>query len=266
MTDQEQQVRDEQRRRWNELAAQLGLDPEPEPGQQAKPGAPAARAEVTPKPPAVAAPGLTKEELPERAEERPRPPEVEQRSEEPHRRRGRGRHEEQRPERRQGAHRHREEQAEKSVEERPQTEAAERFAEKPLAAETDVEPDDAEKLGTAPGEPEEEPRRRRRRRGRRSGQGRKEQEREPAAADVGEEPALEAETEPEAAEDVEREPRGRRRRVDAKVETEDDDDVDDKTEEADTQEDDTPDEMDDLSDWNVPSWQDLIASLYRPER
>lgn len=26
------------------------------------------------------------------------------------------------------------------------------------------------------------------------------------------------------------------------------------------------DEMDDLSDWNVPSWNDLIASLYRPDR
>jgi hypothetical protein len=25
-------------------------------------------------------------------------------------------------------------------------------------------------------------------------------------------------------------------------------------------------EPDTLSDWNVPSWQDLIASLYRPDR
>ena len=25
-------------------------------------------------------------------------------------------------------------------------------------------------------------------------------------------------------------------------------------------------ELDDLSDWNVPSWNELIASLYRPER
>ena len=26
------------------------------------------------------------------------------------------------------------------------------------------------------------------------------------------------------------------------------------------------DEVDNLSNWNVPSWNDLIASLYRPER
>jgi hypothetical protein len=25
-------------------------------------------------------------------------------------------------------------------------------------------------------------------------------------------------------------------------------------------------EMDTLSDWNVPSWNELIASLYRPDR
>jgi hypothetical protein len=30
--------------------------------------------------------------------------------------------------------------------------------------------------------------------------------------------------------------------------------------------DDDSDEVDNLSDWNVPSWQELIASLYRPER
>jgi hypothetical protein len=24
--------------------------------------------------------------------------------------------------------------------------------------------------------------------------------------------------------------------------------------------------LDDLSNWNVPSWQELIASLYRPDR
>jgi hypothetical protein len=32
------------------------------------------------------------------------------------------------------------------------------------------------------------------------------------------------------------------------------------------QPDDKDDEMDNLSDWNVPSWTELIASLYRPER
>jgi hypothetical protein len=31
-------------------------------------------------------------------------------------------------------------------------------------------------------------------------------------------------------------------------------------------EDDEIDEGDDLSDWNMPSWQELIASLYRPDR
>jgi hypothetical protein len=29
---------------------------------------------------------------------------------------------------------------------------------------------------------------------------------------------------------------------------------------------DDEEEIDNLSDWNVPSWNDLIASLYRPER
>jgi hypothetical protein len=29
---------------------------------------------------------------------------------------------------------------------------------------------------------------------------------------------------------------------------------------------DDDDEPDTLSDWNVPSWNELIASLYRPER
>jgi hypothetical protein len=31
-------------------------------------------------------------------------------------------------------------------------------------------------------------------------------------------------------------------------------------------EDDSDDELDNLSDWNVPSWNELIASLYRPDR
>ena len=30
--------------------------------------------------------------------------------------------------------------------------------------------------------------------------------------------------------------------------------------------DDDDEELDDLSNWNVPSWQELIASLYRPDR
>jgi hypothetical protein len=30
--------------------------------------------------------------------------------------------------------------------------------------------------------------------------------------------------------------------------------------------DDGGDELDNLADWNVPSWNELIASLYRPER
>jgi hypothetical protein len=34
----------------------------------------------------------------------------------------------------------------------------------------------------------------------------------------------------------------------------------------DRKEDDDADDLDTLSDWNVPSWAELIASLYRPER
>jgi hypothetical protein len=29
---------------------------------------------------------------------------------------------------------------------------------------------------------------------------------------------------------------------------------------------DEKDEVDNLTDWNVPSWNELIESLYRPER
>jgi hypothetical protein len=32
------------------------------------------------------------------------------------------------------------------------------------------------------------------------------------------------------------------------------------------EEDDDTEEIDSLSDWSVPSWTELIASLYRPER
>jgi hypothetical protein len=31
-------------------------------------------------------------------------------------------------------------------------------------------------------------------------------------------------------------------------------------------EDEDDEEVENLSNWNVPSWQELIASLYRPER
>jgi hypothetical protein len=33
-----------------------------------------------------------------------------------------------------------------------------------------------------------------------------------------------------------------------------------------TTETDEKDEVDNLTDWNVPSWTELIESLYRPER
>lgn len=83
-------------------------------------------------------------------------------------------------------------------------------------------------------EPAEEPERRRRR-----GRGRKKPgpEREPAVA----------ESDPEA---------------DAAVE--DDSDEEEEPGESGSALDD--DELDDLANWNVPSWSELIASLYRPER
>jgi hypothetical protein len=32
------------------------------------------------------------------------------------------------------------------------------------------------------------------------------------------------------------------------------------------QEDEDSEDLDDFSNWNVPSWSELIASLYRPDR
>jgi hypothetical protein len=36
--------------------------------------------------------------------------------------------------------------------------------------------------------------------------------------------------------------------------------------EPEKEEEDGGDDVDTLSDWNVPSWRELIGSLYRPER
>ena len=44
------------------------------------------------------------------------------------------------------------------------------------------------------------------------------------------------------------------------------DDEGDEPEQNRGEEDDSDEEPDNLSDWNVPSWQELIASLYRPDR
>jgi hypothetical protein len=50
------------------------------------------------------------------------------------------------------------------------------------------------------------------------------------------------------------------------VEAEEIDDVEDDKPEPVEDDYDIMDEEDPYADWNIPSWQELIASLYRPER
>jgi ribonuclease E len=123
---------------------------------------------------------------------------------------------------------------------------------------------------------------RRRRRGRR-GSKKDEGETEPASVEAALATGAEAEnpTEPVAEvpdEETPEEParrRGRRRGRSRKGERESEPAQASETEEAEEEvvseeparvEEEEDDEMDDLSNWNVPSWQELIASLYRPER
>jgi hypothetical protein len=103
-----------------------------------------------------------------------------------------------------------------------------------------------------------------RRRGRRSGRGtsrREETPREPAEleAEPGDEPAG------ERLETERRRGRGRSRSKSPDAESAEatpSDVAEGVAEEADEKD----EELDNLSDWNVPSWNELIASLYRPER
>jgi hypothetical protein len=61
--------------------------------------------------------------------------------------------------------------------------------------------------------------------------------------------------------------RGRaRRKRDEEVEQDEDQEVAQEPRSPATEEDDEDAELEEISTWNLPSWQELIASLYRPER
>jgi ribonuclease E len=111
----------------------------------------------------------------------------------------------------------------------------------------------------------------RRRRGRRGRRGKRPEspttEKEgDADATVGMEPAAAKEESPER-ENRGRRGRGRQRQRSAKIAEPQPAEQDElATDEAANDNDIGDDEPNDLSEWNVPSWQELIASLYRPER
>jgi hypothetical protein len=113
---------------------------------------------------------------------------------------------------------------------------------------------------------EERPQRGQRRRGRR-GRPEAESDSAPAVAEGGARPEG-----PELSEEIEEpgdaDPRGRRGNRRSPEALEEEPVQEEPLEEAETASaaDDDIDEEDNLSDWSVPSWTELIASLYRPER
>jgi hypothetical protein len=111
-----------------------------------------------------------------------------------------------------------------------------------------------------PREPAEDKQRRgRRRKGRR---GRRDDRRETAPEEGGADTSVESVEE----DDTESQPHGWKSSA-AEAPVAETDDQDDDEAELPAQEAELDDEEDDtLSDWNVPSWTELIASLYRPER
>jgi hypothetical protein len=131
----------------------------------------------------------------------------------------------------------------------------------PVAEEETAVKDDSEEPGA-----EKASGRRRGRRGRRSSRGKK-SETPDTEAGVTEAPAAKEAEEPAEEEAPSRRGRGRSRPKQANTtDTEAADQDEAAAHAADDTEasDDEPDET--LSEWNVPSWQELIASLYRPER
>jgi hypothetical protein len=110
-------------------------------------------------------------------------------------------------------------------------------------------------------EPEEKESRSGGRRGRRSGKGRSSR----SASAEGEGEETQAEPEAEKTDRARRRGRGRSRQSRSRsteAETAEAVDREGAEEEPDLKDED----LDTLSDWNVPSWAELIASLYRPER
>jgi hypothetical protein len=111
---------------------------------------------------------------------------------------------------------------------------------------------------------DEAPRRRggRGRSSRRGSRSREEGEPRQAPADSAEPTPEEKESSKEERKEGRRRGRGRRRRDSEAEETE----APPAQAGAAEEEDDRLEEVDTLSDWSVPSWNELIASLYRPER
>ncbi|HZZ77201.1 MAG TPA: hypothetical protein VFE62_01705 [Gemmataceae bacterium] len=129
--------------------------------------------------------------------------------------------------------------------------------------ESEISESAAEFAGTDSSPPTEEDRpkrRRRRRRGRRGGGGREGEER----GERSQEPRRQAEPQQRGSRgdgrrDEQRQQRGESSRRQPEPEHEHE-------EEQQPRHAPVMDAADDFSDWNVPSWQELIASLYRPDR
>jgi len=137
-------------------------------------------------------------------------------------------------------------------------------APEPPAQESYVSPPEGRTEESGEGEPESAPRRRGRRRGRdeqspRGDRGKRRTE------ELSFSPAASARAEPGEAPD-----RGRGRRRRGRSSTEEEPDLASEPEVSaavdDSEADDEIAELGDFSNWNVPSWNELIASLYRPER
>jgi hypothetical protein len=239
MTDEE--YREQVKKRWQESMALLGLDdsgPEAEPEKAAS-----VPAKNTPGAPPLA-------EAEQHHYESPRPAHAD------------APRTEARPFRRESQDRqHREPELEDGTAPRGESETATRPAEEPeLEA-----PPAAERASTD----EEAGRHRRGRRGHRGGK----RPESPTTEGEGEGEATDR-AEPAGTKDEspERESRGRRgrgrprQRTTKTAESQPAEQDEPATHEAADDNDFGDDEPNDLSEWNVPSWQELIASLYRPER
>jgi len=231
----EEQLRGQTHDRWRETLALLGLPPEPEPSAESSPPSAESARETAPAEP----------EPPRHFEREPEPPPVTERE----------------PEIIPFA---------APIYEELAPEAA-TLQEQPFPAEEGLE----EPAPDQPPSLEEEDRSRGRHRSRRGGRSRSPREADDTAGVTPEEGSAEIADRVEALshprDDRSRgrgRDQGRRREMPESepeiVEEDEDQEVEGSAEE--TAAHDRDDEPDTLSDWNVPSWQELISSLYRPER
>jgi hypothetical protein len=246
----EEEIREQTNQRWKETLALLGLPPATEP------------------PAAAHQPPATPEPVAERHVAEPEPARTWQEPEPPHRWQP-----EPEPEA-VGWHRREQEPPDSAPERSKESEPTGEVP--PVEGPGDV---DAfrEPSPTAGGESEDGPRSRGRRRGRRGGRGRSERatESERPSSGTPAETDVETRSEPEAEPREERPPRrggrgrSQRGRRDEENETREVREEEDQESEI-ISEEPAPqgpeEEPDMLSDWNVPSWQELISSLYRPDR